>query len=501
MSRLTVTLGISSLLLPLGGCWFSLGESGTRASSIDVTSLHPIVWPERETHDVYAIADDTPAEIFEWKIVDESIAEAESAEAANVARYQIRASLLTDHGLLRVFDERFASDTDRLFAGLFEGFAANARFLSSYTLAPPEEVEEWMTSRRRSSFIMAGPGIEPVMDIYTLQMRDGTDLLVPDPAQRANPRGIVLHLRGMVSTSYEEAFVDQIVDSDWLVVRIGTHTSIATHRDALRNEREGQRAARRQQLIDEYRATLDPDDPRSAYAPVPMQQIFLQVQLELPDIPPGFMLENREQIHSVGRAIARAVDDALAENAYAAEAAIAYLDREYPHLSGLPVAVLGCSAGAISAPAVAARLRERFGDRLSALVLIGGGADIMRIDRHTSLQAGNRLGVYRSGDLPVSGREWDAINAAYLDSVRLDPLVLGPRLRDVPTLIIRAGFDKWVPASTGSELVRAFGKPDRDWHPGGHQTLFYFLEGRAPRVLRWLDHNTPRSISPATVAP
>ena len=137
--------------------------------------------------------------------------------------------------------------------------------------------------------------------------------------------------------------------------------------------------------------------------------------------------------------------------------------------------------------------------------MIGGGADVMRIDLGTALEGSRRLRLFDAEDAEIDGDVWDAVHASYLESVQLDPIKLGPRLRHIPTLIIRAGFDKWVPASTGSELVRAFGKPDRDWHPGGHQTLFYFLEGRAPRVLRWLNRNTPEPALEAgrtsTVAP
>lgn len=131
--------------------------------------------------------------------------------------------------------------------------------------------------------------------------------------------------------------------------------------------------------------------------------------------------------------------------------------------------------------------------------MIGGGADVMEIDRATALDGSRRLRVFGLDDAEVADPAWEAVHRAYLNSVRFDPIVLGPRLRHIPTLVIRAGFDKWVPASTGSELVRAFGMPDRDWHPGGHQTLFYFLAGRAPRVLRWMEKNTPEPA--ATVAP
>ena len=295
------------------------------------------------------------------------------------------------------------------------------------------------------------------------------------------------------------------MDSDWLVIRVGTHTDVVTPRDERSRQRFEEQSLRQKQLIQEFRDGQDPDDPASRRVFAPIPQIFLQVLEELPPVSRGFDVSTGANLASVGEQIANAVDSAFAESAYAAEAALEHYLDAHPELRDLPIAVLGCSAGAISSPAVAARLDERCGEQLSAIVMIGGGADLMRIDRRTALAGSRQLRLFNEDDVELKGDTWDAVHEAYLEHVQLDGVAAGPRLRRVPTLIIRAGFDAWVPASTGSKLVRAFGTPDRDWHPGGHQTLFYFLEGRAPRVVRWLNRNTPEPVSAAervsTVAP
>src|SRR5690606_31816080 len=60
---------------------------------------------------------------------------------------------------------------------------------------------------------------------------------------------------------------------------------------------------------------------------------------------------------------------------YAAHAALRWLEEERPELRGTPLVLVGCSAGAVATPALALRL----GDRVSAAVLVGGGANLPRL--------------------------------------------------------------------------------------------------------------------------
>jgi len=485
-------------ILPLSGCWFSHGGSRSRATSVDTRSLEPIVWPERDLETVKFIAEATPEQIFRYRISDPVLASEWILNAAQTPDFVVHRKQLTEHGLFRIVEQSPDESGIGSFHEMFEGFIPSAFFVSSRTLRPQEDIEERLASQAQPRSVPKGA--EPTDIAIRSQIESGIAISLPSIDDSESVRGIVLYFRGLISTEYEEAFSQQIVDSDWAVIRIGTHSKIDSPRDANVSARFEENRKRSRELMEQAREELSDED----YGWLGADRIIAinrQVNEEFPYLRPGFELGDQRGITEIGMQIAQAVDDTLAENAYAAEAAIDAIIAMHPRFGDLPVAVVGCSAGAMVAPAVA----ERLGDRANALVLIGGGADLLRIDRETALKGYRRLRIFDAEDSEIQSPDWRAVHESYLDAVELDPIKLGPRLREVPTLIIRAGFDKWVPASTGSELVRAFGKPDRDWHPGGHQTLFYFLEGRAPRVLRWLDKNTPERVREseraATVAP
>lgn len=486
------------IVLPLTGCWFSHGVSRDRAASVDPKSLESIVWPQRDMEIVRDIAEATPERIFRYRITDPDLASERILIAAETPDFVVHRQQLTEHGLFRIAEQPPDESGMGSFHEVFEGFIPSAFFVSSLTLRPQEVIEERLASRAQSRSELEGA--EQTDIAIRSQIESGIAISLPSIDDPESVRGIVLYFRGLMSTEYEEAFSQQIVDSDWAVIRIGTHSKINSPRDAKVSARFEEHRERSKELMEQAKAELG-DENYGWLGADRIIAINRQVNEELPYLRPGFELADQRDAAEIGMEIAQAVDDTLAENAYAAEAAIDAVIAMHPRFADIPVAVVGCSAGAMVAPAVA----ERLGDRVDALVLIGGGADIMRIDRDSTMGSFRRLEIYGEDENLINDELWERVHHAYRDSVQLDPLVLGPRLRHIPTLIIRAGFDKWVPASTGSELVRAFGKPDRDWHPGGHQTLFYFLKGRAPRVLRWLDRNTPEpaleSERPATVAP
>lgn len=494
--RLSLFLVLMVCPLKLGGCWFSQAETRSRAST-SVPS-EPVVWPVRAMEDVRALAERTPEQVFALRIVDAEAMSDEVKAQADTPVFAVRHVQVTEHGLLRVFD-RVADDPSDPMASVVDLFVRgpkpNARFLSSRDAVPPKNEEDIR------SFFRAPAGVEFTHEVDLLQLLEGVRVALPQIEDPSEVRGIALYFNGLISTKYEEAFASRIDESDWVTIRIDTVSAVRTTRDALRKQRDAERSrwiANRTEAI----ASENPDPisaARSIYEQV--EETRNELDEALPQLQRGFTLQEFSEPSTVGMQIAAAVDDAIAENAYAAHASLEALLSMHPELVEVPVVVVGCSAGAIVAPAVA----EFLGQRVDAIVLVGGGADLLRIDRKTSLESSRRLGVFVSEQEEASDEQWQAVHHAYRDAVQLDPIKLGPRLRHIPTLIIRAGFDKWVPASTGSELVRAFGKPDRDWHPGGHKTLFYFLAGRAPRVLRWLDRNTPEPVldteRAATVAP
>src|SRR5690606_2543041 len=123
----------------------------------------------------------------------------------------------------------------------------------------------------------------------------------------------------------------------------------------------------------------------------------------------------------------------------------------------------GCSAGAICGPTIAARL----GDRVQAVVLIGGGADILRISQTNGVtNAGLAFGALdpiEGGYQPrkLTRGELDQLSDAYLEMSQLDPYHTAPALRATPTLMLHAALDKIVPARCGRLLYERLGKPER----------------------------------------
>lgn len=340
--RCAIALLFSLLFLPLAGCWFAHGGSRDRSAGVDGQALEPIVWLRRDMEEIREVSEDTPDALFEYRITDASLVSSEAIAEAESPEYRVLANRLTEHGLLRVFEERFDSEIDRRFAAMFEGFVPNARFVSSCTLSSREEAQHWID--RLAQARPDSPGTERTFDKYRHRIRDGVAIHLPDPETKPSPRGIVLHFRGLISTSYEEAFVNQIVESDWLVIRVGTHTRIVTPRDERQRQRYAEQERRRNELAEEFRASLDPDDPMSRYGIVPVAEIFEQARRELPPVETGFDLLDHTESQAVGERVARAVDDALTESAYAAEAALEYLYETNPETRDLPIVVLGCSA-------------------------------------------------------------------------------------------------------------------------------------------------------------
>jgi pimeloyl-ACP methyl ester carboxylesterase len=123
------------------------------------------------------------------------------------------------------------------------------------------------------------------------------------------------------------------------------------------------------------------------------------------------------------------------------------------------------------------------------MVLIGGGADLFSVAQQSTLTDGGiRLRCTQDGESkPPSAATSEAVHEAYLRSTQLDPARLAPRLQDVPTLLLHATWDSWVPASTGDELDELLGRPDR-WSLllGGHGMMFYLLPSQARGITQWV---------------
>jgi predicted esterase len=195
----------------------------------------------------------------------------------------------------------------------------------------------------------------------------------------------------------------------------------------------------------------------------------------------AFMVCDEAAAANIGRVIASEIDDAVASSAYAAEAAIEYIDAHRPDLQGVPVVLMGFSAGALVAPTVAVRLHER----LDAMVVIGGGANLFEVALQSKFKDG---GVRLRCDKKKPSQELvAAVDRAYLEASKLDPYHTAPLVRDIPTLQVHAKKDTWVPAHTGELLYERLGRPDRLSISAGHELLFYRLPGQRRRIADWVE--------------
>lgn len=191
-------------------------------------------------------------------------------------------------------------------------------------------------------------------------------------------------------------------------------------------------------------------------------------------------------------------DQRLAEWTYAIEAALEYLDAADPAIPTDRLCVVGFSAGGISAPTVAAGL----GDRVQAVVLIGGGADILRISQTNGVtNAGLAFGALdpiEGGYQPrkLTRGELDQLSEAYLEMSQLDPYHTALALRATPTLMLHAAWDRIVPARCGRLLYERLGKPERWTFWLGHSLLFWRLPAYANSIASWVDEATANQPAP-----
>lgn len=253
-----------------------------------------------------------------------------------------------------------------------------------------------------------------------------TSLVIFEPS--GSPRGVVVHLASLAGyASYEMELVRALRNRGWLVLS----TAIPTPR-----------------MLDE------------------------EIHLDLSAGP-----------EAVGARLARAVDERLAEWAYAVEAALVYLKRERPGIDRLPLVGIGSSAGALTLPAVVARV----GRRLDAAVLIGGGIDVLHIVRRTSLPL-PPVKLSWANNIRPDAAQWEAIEQAYREAAVLDPTRTVRYLDGTPLLMLHAEFDTIVPADCGEALWIEAGRPERWCYAAGHLGLFLFwLPQEKDAIAEWID--------------
>jgi pimeloyl-ACP methyl ester carboxylesterase len=161
-----------------------------------------------------------------------------------------------------------------------------------------------------------------------------------------------------------------------------------------------------------------------------------------------------------------------------------YLAAEEPDLGAGPMVAVGCSAGAVSLPAVVARLHGR----VTAAVLIGGGADVFQAITRSDLM-GSHVRIQWAGRSPTRAQLL-RLHDAVLDRTTLDPYHTARLLAGMPVLVIQARFDRIVPASTGDLLYERLARPERWTCWAGHLGMFWLLPMEAGRIAGWIDQAT-----------
>jgi hypothetical protein len=502
------------------GCW-SFDRARTDGAHMALgetpTTIPDDRWPARDIEVVRPFFEATPREVFGYRIregVDSSTLSAAEKSSICNPEYSVVYKGLHGRGLLRIFDEHTDAITSvvrRIFERYPEevvfGFKPNARMISSRTVSGAKLAQERYERLRIPDDDVPSPSragaarptnIEPVSTASDIWLTAGKPLRIPPPREGGTPwRGLILHFHASASNPYEPRVMDEFRRRGWAVVDLATETSIetpipekwASEIRTLRIEAQ----SLRNKIDEDLRARLG-DLGEADFSEVvrlqkqhPRYRKYAELRSRASKLEVGsFQACPGMDLDALGAQIALAVDDALAGGAYSAESVLGYVKSQRPDLQGIPIVVIGFSAGALAAPTAVARVR----DQIDAVVLIGGGCDLFMLSQGSVfIDGGIRI---RCGEEKVSKETLDRIDDAYLRASRLDPYYTAPLLRGIPVLQVHATSDDWVPYKGGEILYERLGRPDRLSIAGGHQMLFYFLPGQAKKIADWVESAVPR---------
>lgn len=198
----------------------------------------------------------------------------------------------------------------------------------------------------------------------------------------------------------------------------------------------------------------------------------------------------RTAVAAAASLAAREFDDMIGQYVLGQEAALMHVRERFPALADRPLAVIGCSLGSLMTPALVTRL----GDQVRACVLVGSGANMLRITGESWQDAYySRVRRGRSDAISLPSGERDRLLTTYLERTTLDPYATAASLQRIPTLMLHAQWDGIVPASSGDLLWERAGRPERWSGSFGHIWMFLTLDGVADDIVAWLDRAVPRT--------
>lgn len=476
---------LATLCLP--GCYFHF-DADERRLLVPPARLGADAWPPVDSvaldEAAYA-SEDAPEFHGSWRAMYKDVLGPQAKTGATHSRgLKIRTSSALVR--VRVTPEGLPTDQWYGFEGLFSAVKPNAYILTSAGFGTAYELYEALTS-------VLSPGSRGgcLPEVVHERARFTSGLSVRLPTKMPEkPRGVLIHLAALFGNEYETEVMKELEGRGWVVIDVDTATSVIPAMDdgsveralALRRA-SGELAKQIPGLIE----SKSYEEWAKIMATNPQAREQRLIEMNLAQIVrPAFEVRAETDIEPAARRLARQVDATVGENALVAEAALEALGQFYPQTRTMPVAIIGFSAGALSTPTTAARIRGR----LSAAVIIGGAANVVTTALNSTLTSGG-IKVLCDGQKPTQ-EQIEAIGAAYLKYSKLDPYHTAPALMGVPVLQVHATWDRWVPADGGRLLHERLGHPEMLEMPGGHGMLFYFLPWKKAWIADWLDRNVPR---------
>lgn len=519
-----ITSACSTLL---AGCFaqFNMGATRTPASATPPADA----WPTLPMADVERFAARTPTfpDSFELApgVHQDWLNEWDRRRLEN-RPYTITHNEMYLGGLLRVWEEpqRLAEPDFISLMALLGDFEPNASFLTprSVERARREARMDFSVSLPEDAFrfnpraVSTKPMILPVASSEDVLLKDGLDIEFP-PLQSRRPRGLVLHVLSLIPNKYEDRAIDELRRRGWAVITVDSDTSIQApvsaealaRFDALATEyREHMRRAIEDDLAPNGGPSASGGPNRALFEIRRDRDRSYPLLSEMSKLSRGqFNCDSAPDAERVGAEVARGVDANLADHANAVAAVLDYIGQHRPDIPVRPLVIVGFSAGALVTPTIAAKLIE-LGRAPDAIVLVGGGADLLEISRHTIMR-GTSIPI-RSNNAEVPDSIWNAMHDSYRHHVRLEPLKTAPLLTGIPILQVHARHDEIVPARTGRLLYSLLGEPDRIDYFLGHGALFYHLGRVQEWIADWVevhvppspDQNSPPSLpAPSTLPP
>ena len=534
---------VVGLAFGLGGCWSQQKRSAQSAEDRIAVPIAADRWPGRDVEVVRPLYEQTPELVGGVEMSDEvgtKLGEAlqKSLRSSGffsgpslveqMRRPEWKVTYKGLHGvcLVRVLERPSVEESEAggasalgssnrswsdLLDTLSDGFVPNARSMSSRTISGAAASEA-----RRAR--MPKSATDQVFGTFPTDLRDnnsetkellkqttrrvetdaiwltaGKPIRVPDVKKEGEPpyRGVVLHFTAMYGNPYEPKVMEAFRKRGWAVFDLSTEKTIEPPLVEPWLQRAAEARAKSDAIWKTIKADVEQGVPREEiwrvnyrkYMNHPSYKERSELEKEYYQLTAGaFLVTPETDLEAMGAQIAAEVDQALAGNAYAAEAMVDYIKKARPDLRGLPIAMIGLSAGALTTPAAAARIH----DDLCAVVLVGGGANILNLATQSVFSDGGLRLRVNEKDKP-SNEVLKKIEAAYLKSSVLDPYYTAAAIRDLPVLQLHASHDKYVPSEGGDLLWERLGKPERWTILGGHEFLFFFLPQKADAIARWVD--------------